>query len=190
MNIQSLHTGELTLFAPIDMEKDPAVEVKWMQDDHYLRMMSLQPARPLSEFQMKKQLEKVEKSQAEDHNYFHFSIHTREEDRLIGFASINWVEWSHSAGWVRIGIGDRQDRRRGYGWDALNVLLRFAFLEINLHRLAAFIPEYNPPALALFEKAGFVQEVCRRQALYRDGRRWNAYHYGLLQREWVARVNG
>jgi RimJ/RimL family protein N-acetyltransferase len=36
----------------------------------------------------------------------------------------------------------------------------------------------------LLQKFGFVQEVCRRKALERDGRRWDLYVFGLLSDEW------
>jgi RimJ/RimL family protein N-acetyltransferase len=63
-------------------------------------------------------------------------------------------------------------------------MLRFAFDELNLFRLTAWVPEYNKPALQLFEQAGFVVEVRRRQALNRDGHTWDMLHLGLLQEEW------
>lgn len=66
----------------------------------------------------------------------------------------------------------------------LRLLAHFAFRELNLYRLSAAVPEYNAVALHLFEKAGFVKEVCRRQALNRDGRTWDMLHLGLLQSEW------
>ena len=63
-------------------------------------------------------------------------------------------------------------------------MLRFSFQEVNLYRLTANVPEYNPGALRLFEKFGFVTEVRRRQALNRDGRRWDMLHLGLLREEY------
>jgi RimJ/RimL family protein N-acetyltransferase len=83
-----------------------------------------------------------------------------------------------------LGIGDPGERRKGYGTEVLNLLLRYAFSELNLFRLSAVIPEYNAGALRLFEKAGFLQEVRRRQALNRDGRFWDLIHVGLLRDEW------
>jgi RimJ/RimL family protein N-acetyltransferase len=44
--------------------------------------------------------------------------------------------------------------------------------------------------LGLFAKAGFVEEVRRREALQRDGRYWDAIHLGLLRDEWEAREKG
>jgi RimJ/RimL family protein N-acetyltransferase len=83
-----------------------------------------------------------------------------------------------------MGIGSTEDRRKGYGTQALRMLLRFAFAELNLFRLTAAVPEYNEGAIALFQKFGFVQEVCRRKSLERDGRRWDLYLFGLLNDEW------
>ena len=76
------------------------------------------------------------------------------------------------------------DRRKGYGREALALLLRFAFEEMNLHRLSANIPAYNTAALAFFQKFGFVEEIRRRQALQLDGQVWDAISLGLLRAEW------
>ena len=50
------------------------------------------------------------------------------------------------------------------------------------------VPEYNEGASALIQKFGFTQEICRRSALERDGRRWDLYVFGLLQEEWQRRA--
>jgi RimJ/RimL family protein N-acetyltransferase len=91
---------------------------------------------------------------------------------------------------LELGIGDPNDRRHGFGSEALRLILRYAFAELNLYRLSVMVPEYNPPALSLFTKAGFVEEVRRREALQRDGRYWDALHLGLLREEWEAQVKG
>jgi len=105
---------------------------------------------------------------------------------LIGFATIRWIEWTHGSGWVHLGIGDPQDWRKGIGSEVLDLLLQYAFNELNLYRLTATIPQYNPGALRLFEKAGFIEEVRRREALNRDGRHWDLLLFGLLREEWEA----
>jgi RimJ/RimL family protein N-acetyltransferase len=133
---------------------------------------------------VKKQYEKLEKQIEEDKNLYHFMIRAKADDRLIGKAAIYWIEWTNGNGLIRIGIGAADDRRKGYGTQALQMLLRFAFAELNLFRLTAAVPEYNEGAIALLQKFGFVQEVCRRSALERDGRRWDLYVFGLLKDEW------
>ena len=175
-------------FGPIDHEKDPEVESKWTHDSEFMRLMETSAARPLSAAMIKKQYEKLEKQIEEDKNLFHFMIRARADDRLIGKAVIQWIEWTNGGGFIRLGIGAAEDRRKGYGTQALRMLLRFAFAELNLFRLSAIVPDYNGGAIALLQKAGFVQEVCRRKSLERDGRRWDLYVFGLLNDEWRSQV--
>jgi len=134
---------------------------------------------------LKKKYEKLEKEIEEDKNVFYFVIRAKEDDRLIGKAVINRIEWSNGNGWIRLGIGSQDDQRKGYGSQALTMLLRFAFAELNLFRVSATVQEYNEAGSALLKKFGFVEEVRRRQALDRDGRRWDLVVFGLLKDEWA-----
>ena len=179
-----LFEGRDIRFGPIDYEKDPEIESKWTHDSAFMRMYEINPARPLSAAIVKKQYEKLEKQVEEDKNMYHFMIRAKEDDRLIGKAVIQWVEWTNGNAWVHLGIGSVDDQRKGYGFQALSMLVRFAFAELNLFRLSARLPEYNEAAIALFSKFGFVEEVRRRQALDRDGRRWDLIVFGLLNSEW------
>ena len=185
MNIEvPLFESERVCLAPIDHEKDAEIESGWTHDANYLRLLSADAARPLSPAQVKKKYEAIEKDMEENKNLFYFTIRMRSDDRLIGFAKLYWIEWSNGVGKVQLGIGAETNRRQSYGSEALQMLLRYAFAELNLHRLTADIPEYNVGARKLFEKFGFVQEVRRRQALNRDGQRWDFLHLGILHSEW------
>lgn len=179
-----LYEGQDIRFGPIDHEKDPEVESKWTHDSEFMRLMETSPARPMSAAMIKKQYEKLEKQIEEDKNLYHFMIRARTDDRLIGKALVQRIEWANGNAFVRLGIGAAEDRRKGYGTQALRMLLRFAFAELNLFRVTAVVPEYNTGAVALLQKFGFVQEACRRKALERDGRRWDLYVFGLLNDEW------
>ncbi|HSO12305.1 MAG TPA: GNAT family protein [Anaerolineales bacterium] len=179
-----LFEGQDIRFGPIDHEKDPGIESKWTHDSDFMRMYDIDPARPMSAAMMKKKYEKLEKEIEENKNIYHFAIRAREDDGLIGKASIHRIEWSNGNGWIRLGIGAGDDRRKGYGSQALRMLLRFAFAELNLFRVTAAVQEYNEAGIALLKKAGFVEEVRRRQALDRDGRRWDLLVFGLLNDEW------
>jgi RimJ/RimL family protein N-acetyltransferase len=186
---QPLFEGKQICLGPIDHDKDPEIESRWTHDASYLRLISLDPVLPAPPAQIKKRYEAIEKDQDEDKNLFYFTLRMRSDDRLIGFARLNWIEWSNGAGFVQLGIGDPNDRGHGYGSEALSLLLRFAFDELNLYRLTAIIPEYNHVALYVFSKAGFVEEVRRRQSLNRDGRRWDLIHMGILYAEWREHLN-
>lgn len=179
-----LFEGQDIRFGPIDHEKDAEIESKWTHDSEFMRLMELNPARPMSAAMLKKQYEKLEKQVEEDKNLYHFMIRSKIDDRLIGRAAVQWIEWTNGNGFLRLGIGAAEDRCKGYGSQALHMLLRFAFAELNLFRVSAIVPEYNEGAIRLLKKFGFVQEVCRRRSLERDGRRWDLFVFGLLNDEW------
>jgi len=186
-----LFEGQRIRFTPFDYDKDPEIESQWTHYPAYLRMLGADVARPLTPDQVKKNYEEIEKEVDEKRKLFYFAIRTQskeddEGERLIGFARLYWIEWSNGTGNVQLGIGDPGDWGQGYGSEALRMLLRFAFDELNLFRLMAVIPEYNQAAIHLFEHAGFSKEVRRRQALKRDGRRWDLLHMGILRQEWQA----
>ncbi|HXQ36612.1 MAG TPA: GNAT family protein [Anaerolineales bacterium] len=179
-----LFEGKDIRFGPIDHEKDPEIESKWTHDSEFMRMMEITPAMPMSAAIIKKQYEKLEKQIDESKNLYHFTIRAKEDDRLMGKASVQWIEWTNGNGWIQLGFGSADDRHKGHGSQALNMLIRFAFAELNLFRVSARIPEYNEAAIALFKKFGFVEEVRRRQAIDRDGRRWDLLVLGLLNSDW------
>jgi RimJ/RimL family protein N-acetyltransferase len=184
--IVPLFEGDLARLTPVDLDKDPEVVAGWTHNTEYMRMVSIEPVRPLTAAQVKKQFEQNDKDMDESKRLFHYAIHAKEDNRLVGEARIEWVEWSNGTAFFKIGIADPADRRRGYGNDVLRMLLRFAFRELNLHHLEVVLPEYNVPALRFFEKHGFKIEVRRRQAVNRGGRRWDLLHMAILRPEWEA----
>ena len=184
-----LFEGKDIRFGPIDLEKDPGIESKWTHDSDFMRMMDIAPARPMSPAMVKKGYEKLEKQIDENKNQYYFTIRAREDDRLIGKAIIQWIEWANSNGFIRLGIGAEEDRGKGYGNQALSMLLRFAFAELNLFRVTALVPEYNTAAIALLKKFGFVEEVRRRQSVERDNKRWDMLVFGLLKEDWQSQAS-
>ncbi|MBI5652036.1 MAG: GNAT family N-acetyltransferase [Chloroflexi bacterium] len=180
MNTQ-LFEGELIRLGAIDAEHDAEIESKWTHDSDYLRALSADPMRALSPNQIKKKYEEMIKNERQ----YHFAIRARDDDRMIGFIRISGIEWTNGIAWLSFGIGDAAERGKGYAREALRLALAYAFGELNLYRLTAIAPEYNARARHLLECAGFVIEVRRRQAIARDGKRWDLLAYGMLREEWV-----
>jgi RimJ/RimL family protein N-acetyltransferase len=170
---------------PIDHEKDPVVESKWTHDCEFMRLMELKPVRPQAPAMVKKGYEALEKEIEESKNLFYFTIRAREDDRLLGKAVLEWIDWTNGNGYLRLGIGSDVDRGRGLGKQALGLLLRFAFAELNLFRVTIVLPEYCQAAISLVRKFGFIEEVRRRKAILRDDRVWDLLAFGLLRSEWT-----
>ena len=182
-NTNSLYEGRLVRLGPLDHEKDPPVVARWTCDP-LLRSVLADVARPLSPEAVRRLLEKVEKQMEETKNLFHFTLRLRDDNRLVGLARIFWIDFHNGTGVLNLGIGDGSDRRRGYGSDALNLLLRFAFNELNLHRLSVWTSADNFPFIQMVGKAGFEEEARRREASFHDGSYWDVILMGLLRTKW------
>ncbi|HEX5840306.1 MAG TPA: GNAT family protein, partial [Anaerolineales bacterium] len=118
--------------------------------------------------------------------YF-FGIRTLAEDRLIGELALDVVNWSGRDAFVGLGIGEAEYWGKGYGTDVMNVLLWFAFTEVNLRRVSLTVFEYNPRAIRSYEKAGFRHEGRVRKVLNKEGRRWDVLFMGILREEWMEK---
>jgi RimJ/RimL family protein N-acetyltransferase len=116
---------------------------------------------------------------------YNFSIRTLVEDKLIGEIGLEVVSWPGRDAFVGLGIGETDYWSKGYGTDVMNVLLRYAFTEINLRRVTLTVFEYNPRAIRSYEKAGFRHEGRTRKELLREGKRYDTLWMGILREEWL-----
>jgi diamine N-acetyltransferase len=85
-------------------------------------------------------------------------------------------------------VGDKAAQGRGYGTEAIVLLLDYAFGHLNFHRVAVGVVGFNDRALRFYEKVGF-----RREGIQRDGYYWqHRYHdfvmMSLLEDEFRAVV--
>ena len=93
--------------------------------------------------------------------------------------------FDHLARHANVGISLAADARgRGFGTDALRLLVRFAFSRHNLHRLQLEVLAGNAAAVASYRKVGFVEEGRRRQHAWVDGHYEDDLIMGLLRDEW------
>jgi RimJ/RimL family protein N-acetyltransferase len=66
----------------------------------------------------------------------------------------------------------------------MNLILQYAFTELNLRRVTLDVFEYNPRAIRSYEKAGFRHEGRLRGAILREGKRWDMLFMGILREDW------
>lgn len=180
-----LYRGNLVRLTSFEPDEAAEAYSRWSRDSDFMRLqdssMAVPWSVPLVRRWMDRDLEK------DNSNSIEFAIRTLEGDSFIGNIGLSDISWKNHDAWVGIGIGEREYWGRGYGTDAMQILLRYAFCELNLQRVTLNVFEYNPRAIRSYEKAGFTHEGRMRNFLNRDGRRWDLIYMGILREEWVSR---
>lgn len=156
---------------------------KWHNNPEFARLLSSGVAIPRTQ----ERLEKWFDSTVKNNDTYTFGIRLREDDRLLGNCDIEIESQSSRHGWVGIYIGEPDDWGKGYGTEAMGVLVRFGFMELNLHRITLNVFAYNERGIRAYEKVGFVHEGSNREALYRDGTYHDVHIMGILRRDWLAK---
>jgi RimJ/RimL family protein N-acetyltransferase len=181
--MNDIFSGKLVRLSAFDPEEMSKSFPNWYRNSEYLRLLN-SSARPMQSPKaelkwMEKELEEMSPAG------YYFSIRTLADDKLIGELGMDVINWSGRDAFVGLGIGETEYWSKGYGTDVMNVLLRFAFTEINLRRVTLTVFEYNPRAIRSYEKAGFRHEGRLRSLLNREGRRWDELFMGILREEWM-----
>jgi RimJ/RimL family protein N-acetyltransferase len=177
----NMWTGKLVRLTGLKKEDAKAFS-SWHDDAGFLRLIDAELARPRTEEEIQKWFEDWQKDPKE----IAFAVRKLDSDEMLGFIALEGILLQHGVAWLGVGIGDRNQWDKGYGRDAISLLLKYGFDELNLHRIQLTVFEYNERGVALYEKLGFRREGVYREFMQREGRRYDMYLYGLLRREWAA----
>lgn len=112
-----------------------------------------------------------------------FGIRTLGDDELVGSCQLLNVDQRHSTAGLQIRIGKDEARGKGYGTEAVRLLVAHAFRDMNLERVQLHVFAGNDRAIRAYEKAGFRREGLLRSAVYLDGQRSDVVVMGILRDE-------
>ncbi len=116
-----------------------------------------------------------------------YAIVVRESGRLIGSTTFSNLDPDNGSVLFHISIGASGLWGEGYGTEATELMLWLAFERIGLHRVGLSVFGFNTRAIRSYQKAGFTLEGRHREAILRDGGRWDELTMGILASEWQAR---
>ena len=141
------------------------------------------PYRPVTMSQHRKWYETVTRSR----DIAIFGIHNKTGHGLIGVCQLHSISHVHRSAELQIRIGDDEERGKGYGGEAVRLLVGFAFSDLNLERVGLHVFSTNKRALGLYAKTGFKVEGRLRKAAYIDGVYVDIILMGLMKDEWAHR---
>lgn len=174
-------TGELVRLRGT-RDSDLPVIAEWMMDPG-IKATQSRIAAPPSERMAREWLSEWSANKADDVGY---SIETLDaEPTLVGHLGLFNTDGKDRCGTIGIVLGPLY-LGKGYGTDAMRVIVGFGFRELGLHRIELGVYEFNVRAIAAYRKAGFVEEGRRREAIYHDGRWYDNVLMSILDHEWRA----
>jgi len=165
-------------FRAIDKDDIPNF-LRWLNDPETRQYLLLYA--PLSRADEERWVDSL--AARKDDHAFAFEALINDQWIHLGNVGLHGIDWKNSNSTFGIVMGEKQYWGQGFGTKAIRLMLRFAFDTLNLHRVELEVFEFNPRAMRAYEKAGFRLEGTRRQALFQDGRYWDAHRMAILCEE-------
>ena len=179
----SLFIGKNIELTAVNPEKDVELLSLWTTDQEFVKEFLEGDYRPYSAVELKKTISEKIKKADENHGSYYFAIREIGKPEIIGLLIFGWIWSSQQSGRIFL-FFDEATSLEKYGTEVLKLGLRYAYMELSLHRLWTELSEHNPAKLAIFEGAGFLRETQRKEALYFDGKYYDQLDYALLKPEW------
>ncbi len=155
-------SGEKVYLSPINLE-DYENYVKWLNNPNITQYLDCNDSL-ITLSKEKELLEKIANTE------FSFAIVKQEDDTLLGNVGITKIDYKNGKGELGIFIGEEDNLSKGYGSEAIKLILNFAFNEIRLHNVMLTVFSSNPRAIKAYTKCGFQEFGRRHEAIYHDGK--------------------
>lgn len=107
----------------------------------------------------------------------------KENEEGIGTVILSDIDTKNGVAQVHIKMDKQHGRGKGYGSDALNTIVNYAFGEMRLNCIYADVLEYNTVSQKLFEKCGFHRDGLLRSRVFKGGRYINVVSYSRLKED-------
>lgn len=104
----------------------------------------------------------------------------------IGSIAFDDIDWRNRQAEFGIIIGEKSFWNRGYGTQAVQLLVKHGFHTLNLNRIYLHVFETNPHAIHAYEKAGFTHEGKKRRAEFRNGKYVDILMMSILNDEFQS----
>jgi RimJ/RimL family protein N-acetyltransferase len=122
------------------------------------------------------------KKTAEDPTVVAWAIEV--DGRVVGMTGIHGIDFRHGHGESGLTIGDKTMWRKGIASEAMTLRTRFAFRELNLHKIRTRAFMENEGSRRALQKTGYRESGVQREEFYRDGRWHDVWMGEVLRDDW------
>lgn len=170
--------GERTYLKPLDID-DLETFYKWFNNPELRRFLLLNY--PITKQQEKEFIEELIK----DKDSVILSIVVKNDDTLIGNIGLFKIDIVHRKAELGIALGDFENISKGYGTEAMELMIDYGFNVLNLHRIELIVHDFNTRAIQTYKKVGFIEEGRKREAIYSDGKYHDEIIMSILKNEHI-----
>jgi len=117
--------------------------------------------------------------------HLYLAIEEKETGEFLGIARLEDIMHPHNRAEVGISIYDPENRGKGYGTDAMLVLLGVGFHILGLNSIYLDTMEDNDRSIQVYEKIGFKRVGLLRETEYIDGAHKGLLIMDILRREFL-----
>lgn len=113
----------------------------------------------------------------------YFAIVTLDNDEMIGTVSLEKIDHLNRTATLGIFIGEAEYRNKGYGTEAINLILDYGFNYLNMYSIELRVLEFNDRAAACYKKCGFKEMGRRRKEKFINGKYYDTIYMDILKEE-------
>ena len=167
--------GERVYLSPV-CEEDSEIYIKWMNDKYVASNFYLYPSVVSSKDDLKWLFEPGSDVQR-------YAIILRDEDLMIGCISLQNIDRLSRNAFMGIFIGEEEYRGKGYGAEAIRLILEYGYKTLNLNNIMLSVHEDNIAGIECYKKIGFKEAGRRREWIFKNGEYIDVLYMDLLSRE-------
>lgn len=181
---QGFIRGKTLELRPMNID-NVEIHYKWANDRRTRRLMRIDTPIPMDHVRRWVQGD-------EDKESIHFEVWHIADNKLVGNGGINRINWRNRTASLSLRIGETEYWNQGVGSEASELLVKYGFEELNLHKIEAGIYEPNIGSQKCALNMGMKLEGTMKESVYIDGKYVDANFYSMLDRDWFALhpVNG
>ena len=112
-----------------------------------------------------------------------FVIVTLDKNEMIGAISLEKINNINRTATLGIFIGNQEYLSKGYGTEAIKLILDYGFNYMNLHSIQLDLMSFNKRALNCYKKCGFIETGRKRENKYVNGKYYDTICMDILKNE-------
>ena len=120
-------------------------------------------------------------------NEYNFAIIEKESDKLLGNIGLVNIKNINRTAEMGVFIGDKEYLSKGYGSEAIMLILDYGFNFLNLNNIMLKAFSFNERAIKAYEKCGFKIFGIWKEAVYFNGEYVDDVYMNILKKDFNAK---